>query len=259
MSFKDNLRKSIIAITAAAVATSFFTGCSDDKTPSDEDLYGPDISTPIESTPSSDVVIDKTTSEPTTSENETSDTTSENETSDTTSDIEDTSSSVEESTPEPITSSTTDTKPVESKPVQSTAPVSSSKPVQSTPVQSSKPAQSTQETFVTGDNKPTSSSTPASSSTPTQSTPTPSTGGNVYEPGKYTGYTPSDTTGFELDSDGHPANINAWTKATGTRSFVDSTGQLWNYRRGTGWQKAAPGTITDGTGVDPSKGYIVGD
>ncbi len=248
MSFKDDVRKTIIAVSAMAIATSFFTGCSPDEAPSDEDLYSSDISTPIDSeVSSSDVVIDSTSDSSSVEDSDDSSDTIDvsNTSSDTTStdtsepeELTSTDTSTDISKPEEPTSESTQSSTTSSeviieggKPVQSATPVSSSKPVESRPA-------------------------PSSSTKPVESTP-PSSSGNEFVPGKYTGYTPDDTTGVELDENGLPADGKAWRKKHKKNSFVDATGQLWNYGP-TGWHKPTPGGLTEYDGRYAGEDEIVG-
>ena len=46
-SIKDAVRKTVVAVSLAALATSFFTGCSQQPTVSDVDLYPPSITTEV--------------------------------------------------------------------------------------------------------------------------------------------------------------------------------------------------------------------
>ena len=56
-SIKDAVRKTVVAVSLAALATSFFTGCSQQPTVSDVDLYPPSITTEV-STPYTEELTD---------------------------------------------------------------------------------------------------------------------------------------------------------------------------------------------------------
>lgn len=241
-SIKD-IKKTIIAIAAVIAVFSLFTGC----TPEKENGIGV-------STPDSDSSAINDVSEPAVSSVDSSDNSEESApvSSSTTesSDIADNSSALPSQLP------TTVVDPNETQVPAQTTPIvipSSSKPTENKPTQS-KPSETVPGgPGLTGGEwaQNPSSSTPSSSSTPTQSTPPPSSSGNVYEQGKYTGYTPTDTTGVALDANGCPADGTTWTRANGTRKFVDSTGQLWEWER-PGWKKAGPGEVIDHSGyIDP--------
>lgn len=236
MSFKDNIRKTIVAISAMVIAASLFTGCTSNETISDEEPYSSEASTPIDSeTSGSDSDIDNTSEpeESTTSSNVTSSSDSKPEESTSSDPVapENSASDVSEPT------STTESKPEQS----STKPVES-KPAESKPVES----------------KPTQSSNTPSGGTHTIPGTDIVVGGEEYIPGKNNGYTPDDTTGIELDENGHPADAIAWRKKYKKNFFVDSTGKLWNYDPGIGWHEPSPGgLIADHSDTKPS-GNIIG-
>lgn len=228
MSYKDNIRRVIIAVTLAATATSLFAGCKDEEI-SGPDLYSNSIDEPDDSdqtSSSSDETSSNETSEPTSSsEPETS---SDTASSDTSSEPEQTSSDDETSEPttsEPTSSDET-SEPTTSEPVES-------KPVESKPTQSSKPT--------TSEPKPTQSSKPAqsSSSQPTQSQPTPSS-----STGSTQKYTPTDTTGYTMGEDGKPRDAQ-YFKDHGL-TFVDQNGDKWTFQSGS-WGREGTG----GVGVSP--------
>ena len=152
MSFKNDLKGSVILITAALAILSF-TGCTGDKTQSDEGSYSSDISTAVESTaPDSDAVIGSTSSETASDEigsieeskpgntasEETSNTSSENAAP------EEDNNSGTVSSPEPVTSSAADIPQIESRPAM---PPNSEEP---------------HEFYIPGDDEPVQSTAPAS-------------------------------------------------------------------------------------------------
>ena len=56
-SIKDAVRKTVVAVSLAALTTSFFAGCSQQPTVSDVDLYPPSITTEV-STPYTEELTD---------------------------------------------------------------------------------------------------------------------------------------------------------------------------------------------------------
>lgn len=85
---------------------------------------------------------------------------------------------------------------------------------------------------------------------PSTSTTTPSS--NTSSSNQYTGLTPTDTTGMELDANGFPAN------PTRGQKFVDKTGQMWQYASAR-WYKlgsGSHGSVSTGNGT--GTGAMVG-
>ncbi len=135
-----------------------------------------------------------------------------------------------------------------SKPTESSTPSSSSNPIEDN---TSKPTESDPSSSAPSSGKPTESA--PTESKPAQSSSTPVT---IINPTPADDK-PSDTTGIELDANGHPADALAWVREHGN-SFVDSSGQLWVYDR-RGWRlPSAGGTIADHSDWNIGTDEIIG-
>lgn len=247
MSFKDEVRKSIIAITALAVATSFFTGCNSAQDIEDNDVYGPDLSTPVdESNSNTDIVIDDKTPGGAPTDVDTS-----GESSTSTGDIvgpaaSDGDTSTSEDNSEPDNTSTGD---VADTGDPSDDPDTSGNTSEPSGDDSNNSAPSSSNTTKPDDN----TSQPGSPSTPSN----PNRAQGVYEPplenGRLetvTGLPPSDTTGWELDSNGFPTDVKTW-KAERGKYFVHASGQLYVVSfTGKSWTEQG----TDGGGAGSNGG-----
>lgn len=267
MSFKDEVRKSIIAITALAVATSFFTGCNSAQDIEDKDVYGPDLSTPVDdSNSNTDIVIDdKTPGGAPTEENSntsTGDIVGPAASGDNTLTSEDNNS-------EPSNTSTGD--------VADTGDPSED-PSMSGDTSEPSGGDNNNSAPSSSDNSGNNSSPSSSGNSSSNNSSTPSTpshpAGDVYEPQRdangnliVTGLTPSDTTGWELDAEGLPADGLAWKQVRG-EYFVHASGQLYktnsmgvwmlkgNGGGGAGQTIGGPSGIPVGGYVSPKDGYI---
>lgn len=152
-------------------------------------------------------------------------------------DLADSNSVIDDATPlEP------EPEPTPEQPSTNDEPTTSGNDEPTTPTQPTQPQQPTQSTQPTQPQQPTQSTKPTQPTTPTQ----PSSSN------QYTGLTPTDTTGMELDANGFPATPNRGD------FFVDKTGQKWQYLGRNGWAECgvgAQGSVSTAEGTGELVGF----